>query len=313
MVNKKVTKKIVRMKKVDSEYIPSNEITRKTIEDFLFGSQTLLTEDQKELFVQTAVMCKLNPFKREIYAIPYEEKYFDAMSRQKKSYNPPKYKLSILTGYEVYLKRAEATRTLDGWRVWTEGEGTSLKACIEIKRKDRGKPFYHEVYFSEYTQHNSMWSNKPRTMIKKVVISQGFRLCYPDEIGGLPYSVYEMPDRTGTNDESVVRNITGKEKKKMDSGLYRLPSDIMPDTLCDFGKYSKSPIPYGELKYNILKMLSSKSENPEELIGVMNYVLDKEIGGLSAGDEKFYEKNGLSITSSIIEKENIINNARGKK
>jgi hypothetical protein len=129
-----------------------------------------------------------------------------------------------VTGYEVYLKRAERLNVLDGWRTWTEGTlerrkeqktitckdkqtgqqksfvkeidvwRGELKACIEIMRRDWSKPFYHEVFFEEYTQDNQMWNTKPRTMIKKVVVAQGFRLAFPDEMGGMPYSSDEMPD-----------------------------------------------------------------------------------------------------------------------
>jgi uncharacterized protein YyaL (SSP411 family) len=33
-------------------------------------------------------------------------------------------------------------------------------------------------------------------MIKKVAISQGFRLCFSDELGGMPYTKEEMPEQT---------------------------------------------------------------------------------------------------------------------
>ena len=39
-------------------------ITEQAIKDFLFGSETKLTEEQKVLFIQTAKMFNLNPFKR---------------------------------------------------------------------------------------------------------------------------------------------------------------------------------------------------------------------------------------------------------
>ena len=38
-----------------------------------------------------------------------------------------------------------------------------------------------------------MWGSKPRTMIKKVAIAQGFRLAFPVELGGIPYTADELP------------------------------------------------------------------------------------------------------------------------
>ena len=102
------------------------------------------------------------------------------------------------------MKRAENSGQLAGWRVWTEGTGADLKSCIEIKRKDWEQPFYHEVFLDEYTQNNSMWKTKPRTMIKKVAIAQGFRLAFPVELGGIPYTADEMPTATATDSQTTT-------------------------------------------------------------------------------------------------------------
>lgn len=155
-------------------------------------------------FIEICTSFGLNPFIKEVYGIPYQTKDGE--------------KLSIIVGYEVYLKRAETSGQLSGWRAWTEGSfelvevkktmkkkdgGTwdkvvrvprgDLKGCVEITRKDWDKPFYHEVYIEEYAQDNEMWGDKPRTMIKKVAIAQGFRMAFPVELGGMPCTQDEMP------------------------------------------------------------------------------------------------------------------------
>lgn len=144
------------------------------IEDYLNSLGNKLTPRHRNQFVQIARAFNLNPFIREIYGIPYGDNF------------------NIIVGYEVYLKRAENSGMLTGWRAWTEGEGNNLKGCVEINRKDWEKPFYHEVYFEEYDQKNSMWRTKGRTMIKKVAIAQGFRMAFPVELGGLPYTSDEI-------------------------------------------------------------------------------------------------------------------------
>ena len=150
-------------------------VDKKVLEDFLFTSDTKLTDKQKALFVALAVRNQLDPFKREIYAIPYGGEF------------------NIVTGYEVYLKRAEKSGKLSGWKVWTEGQGKDFKAIIEIHRKDWNQPLVHEVFFSEYDLGRSLWKSKPITMIKKVVMAQGFRLAFPEEVGGIPYTADELP------------------------------------------------------------------------------------------------------------------------
>jgi len=172
-------------------------ITKEKVLDYVKSFLTNQLQDNEIMqFVEIATAYNLNPFKKEVYCIAYGQ--------------GEKRKLSILTGYEVYLKRAERTGLLDGWKCWTVGEqkNGSLKACIEINRKDRKMPIYHEVFFSEYAQDNSIWKSKPITMIKKVAMAQGFRLSFPDDLGGIPYTADELPDEMTTQ-----RDITPERQK----------------------------------------------------------------------------------------------------
>ena len=151
-------------------------VSDEVIIDYLKSMGLSVDDEQAKKFIHIAKGFGLNPFKREIYAIPYGKNW------------------NIIVGYEVYIKRAERSGKLAGWRAWTEGniKDETLKGCIEIRRKDWDEPFYHEVYFDEYNQDNSMWKKKPRTMIKKVAIAQGFRFAFPDELAGMPYTADEI-------------------------------------------------------------------------------------------------------------------------
>ena len=155
-------------------------VDSETVKSFLFGSDTKLTEKEQTMFLNIAVKHQLDPFKREIYAVKYGSNF------------------NIITGYEVYLKRAERTGILDGWSVSVSGTGADMVATITIHRKDRTHPLVHSVEFSEYNQGNSMWRSKPKTMLKKVAMAQGFRLAFPDELGGMPYTSDELPDKMTT-------------------------------------------------------------------------------------------------------------------
>ncbi len=162
----------IRDNKMDNRM---DEATR-IVKDYLSLVGQKIPQQDVKRFLEICKAFNLNPFKREIYLIPRGDG------------------ASIIVGYETYLKRAERSGKLDGWRVWTEGsmkDGT-LKACIEIKRKDWSQPFYHEVYFNEYRQDTHIWRTKPITMIKKVAIAQGFRLAFPEELGGMPYTQDEV-------------------------------------------------------------------------------------------------------------------------
>src|SRR5574343_1410571 len=151
-----------------------HKVTKADIDAWLFGSGTKLTEPQKALFYQISLAHNLNPAKREIYAIPYGSNF------------------NVIVGYEVYLKRAERTGILEWWEAGVKKEGQEYIGFCTIKRKDRLKETTIEAWFNEYNQGNAMWKNKPRTMIRKVAIAQAFRMVFPDELGGLPYTADEM-------------------------------------------------------------------------------------------------------------------------
>jgi phage recombination protein Bet len=175
------------------------EITEQRIIEYLdsAGITSKLLENEKKMFINIAREFQLNPFKRELHITAYGQ--------------GDNRKCSIITGYEVYIKRAERTGKLDGWEANTEGEGKNMKAVVKIYRKDQKYPFVHEAYYIECCQYNkdgypnAVWAKQPRFMTKKVAIGQAFRLCFPDEFGGMPYEESEMPPEE--------RNVTPHENE----------------------------------------------------------------------------------------------------
>jgi len=128
------------------------------------------------LFMNIARSYGLNPFKREVHFIKYGQ-------------NPA----SVVVGYEIYLKRAESSGQLDGWSVTILDQGTPKeRAQITIHRKDRKNPFIWEVSRKEFDKGQSTWKLMPEFMLKKVAIAQGFRLCFPEQLGGMPYIPEEI-------------------------------------------------------------------------------------------------------------------------
>lgn len=151
-------------------------IDSKTIQDFLFSSETKLSEKQKNMFMQLSIRNQLDPFRREIYAIAYGSEF------------------NIVTGYQVYIQRADATGKLDGWEciVLRNNKNELIGARITIHRKDFTYPFVWEVSLSEFDKGQSNWKKMPEFMIKKVCIGQGFRLAFPNELGDMPYLQEEL-------------------------------------------------------------------------------------------------------------------------
>jgi hypothetical protein len=116
------------------QILSEQKIQKETIIEYLrtFGFHKMLSEAEQNQFISTACANNLDPFKREIYIAVYGE----GTNR----------KVSILTGYQVYLKRAERTGNLDGWSARLEGSDEQMKAIVEIFRKDWSHSFLMKCF-----------------------------------------------------------------------------------------------------------------------------------------------------------------------
>lgn len=176
-------------------------VTTQTVKDFLFSSGTKLSEQQQSMFMQLAMRNQLDPFKREIYAIAYGSNF------------------NIVTGYQVYIQRAEASGKLDGWEcvALKDDNGHLYGAKITIYRKDFSHPFIWDVALAEFDKGVSGWKNMPEFLIKKVAIGQGFRLAFPNELAGMPYLQEELEGLTPHNEKASGKPSTAAPQKKSEA------------------------------------------------------------------------------------------------
>lgn len=142
------------------------------------------------IFLETCKQYHLNPFTKEAYLIHYDNKNGDTAS-------------TIVLGKTCYMKMAEAHPQYDGFEAGiivideTAGElihregsivyqgETLVGGWAKTYRKDRSRPFYEEVNFSEYDTKKSLWVTKPATMIRKVALVHTLREAFPATFGGL--------------------------------------------------------------------------------------------------------------------------------
>lgn len=142
------------------------------------------------IFLETCKQYHLNPFTKECYLIHYDTKNSDSAS-------------TIVLGKTCYMKMAEAHPQYDGFEagviVMDEAAGelihregsivyqgeTLVGGWAKTYRKDRSRPFYEEVNFSEYDTKKSLWVTKPATMIRKVALVHTLREAFPATFGGL--------------------------------------------------------------------------------------------------------------------------------
>lgn len=224
-------------------------IDAKTIQDFLFTSETKLNEKQKSMFMQLAVRNQLDPFKREIYAIPFGSNF------------------NIVTGYQVYIQRAEATGLLDGWECNTlaNDKGELIGAKITIYRKDFKHPFTWEVALAEFFKEQSNWKNMPEFMIKKVCIGQGFRLAFPNELGGMPYLAEELEGLQPTQSIQSPQAKTQVESTETQTIITGIEKITMKTGGTKEKPWTKYTIYAGELYHTFNKTFAEEAKKASEV------------------------------------------------
>lgn len=217
------------------------------------GNLNKFNDVEKNQFIDICAAFNLNPIKKEVYGVLYNGK------------NGRKFNLII--GYESYIKRAEKSGRLDGWSVEVVGSGSNMKAVITIYRKDFTKPFIHEVYFEEYNTGRDLWLNKPRTMLRKVAIAQGFRMCFSEDLGGLPYTREELGDLAAAQPVEVAETAPTVKAETTP-----IKSENTPKTLAEKAAEAQEVevVTPGKNRDDLLKIKLYTKEQAEELAAVMN-------------------------------------------
>lgn len=152
-------------------------------------------DSEVALFLELCKAQRLNPFIRDAYLVKYG--------------NAP---ASIITGKEVFTKRANANPNFEGMEYGVvfmrkgphgvtveKREGSAIYkaagetllggwARVYVKGK---KPFYSELALDEYSTGKSNWAKMPAVMICKCCQVSALRSAFPDQFQNL-YSAEEM-------------------------------------------------------------------------------------------------------------------------
>ena len=152
-------------------------------------------DSEVALFLELCKAQRLNPFIKDAYLVKYG--------------NGP---ASIITGKEVFTKRANANPNFEGMEhgvvfmrkdargvtvdkregaaVYKAAGETLLGGWARVYVKGK-KPFYCELALEEYSTGKSNWAKMPAVMIDKCAQVAALRLAFPDQFQGL-YAAEEM-------------------------------------------------------------------------------------------------------------------------
>lgn len=249
-----------------------SQITSKLLSDYFATLTDKLTDVQRNQFAAVAQAFGLNPFKREIYATTYRNKDGQTV-------------MSIVTGYEVYLKRAEMNPNYNGFETNFQVVNGEMGCTCKVYRKDRTMPVTSTVWMSEYSTGRSLWASKPRMMLEKVAIATAFRRAFPCDFGGMPYTTDELPEHmTGAykleqqgytevpQDAQPQQQHTQKKELDEDTkqfkdgmkGLWTRAPEIYKSTMDEFGFKSANNVPperRGEVFNTIVANISKAQQH----------------------------------------------------
>lgn len=164
---------------------------------YLANSNTKLSESELKEFVMLCLEHKLNPLKREIYAVKYGNRF------------------NVITNYYEYLKRADATGLLEYYNIEIENENgkPTGRGTFIGKRKDQSKELVMDFWFREWTSGQSTWLTKPYFMFEKCILANGLRRLFPNELSNMPYVNEELWYWNKENEKEIQTNIQLEEKE----------------------------------------------------------------------------------------------------
>jgi phage recombination protein Bet len=212
-----------------------------------------ITELEFSAFVEMGKATGLNPFLKEIWAV----KYGDAAAQifigrdgyRKSAQRHPQYDYHFVDA--VYSNDFfEVNEGVFYHKYNLKDRGNVVGAYCNVKRKDSSKNFSLFVDFKEYNKGQSVWKEKPVTMIKKVAEAQALRMAFQELLAG----TYDESEDWNTPQSTKINQVqsTSAQLTKLPSGiptyinfgdspedkrhLYKLVSEIAPNFNIDPSK-----------------------------------------------------------------------------
>jgi phage recombination protein Bet len=176
------------------------------VRDFLTKGNGQVSDQDLTQFISICKYNQLNPFLNEAYLVKFGQQ-----------------PASMIVSKEAFFKRADANEDYEGIRAGIiiqrgkdviEVEGSFktkddilLGGWAEVHRKGRKFPFISKVALNEYDKQQSLWKEKPSTMISKIAKVQALREAFPAQLGAM--YTQEEADRT----EDVAAEVVSSEIK----------------------------------------------------------------------------------------------------
>lgn len=160
------------------------KLSYQIVRDYLVKGGGNVSDQDLVQFISICKFNQLNPFLGEAYLVKYGT-------------SPA----TMLVSKEALLKRADACDNYEGMEagiiVLRDGKVVELEGCFfgdndvlvggwaKVYRSDRRFPTVAKVRLDEYDKKQSIWKEKPSTMISKVAKVQALREAFPAQLGAM--------------------------------------------------------------------------------------------------------------------------------
>lgn len=195
------------------------KLSYKIVRDFLTKGGGQVSDQDITLFISICKYNQLNPFLNEAFLVKYGS-------------SPAQ----MVVSKEALLKRADACQSYEGMQagiiVQRGNDIIELEGCFyapgdklvggwaKVYRKDRKFPIVAKANLSEYDKKQSIWNEKPSTMIAKIAKVQALREAFPAQLGAM-YTQEEggaaLQD-TGKSVEAAIAENANKKPLGLDMG-----------------------------------------------------------------------------------------------
>ena len=169
-----------------------------------------VSDKEALLFLELSKAYQLNPFKKEIWVIPYGNK------------------INIFCGRDGFLSIAHRSGMFDGMETnfGYDKNGNLESAETIVYNKSCKHPIKCKVFLKEYSTFKNLWQTKPHVMLQKVAESTALRRAF--NISGL----YD-PDEINTQDKIsnnevetniITNNVSEVKKEKQHAAQVKIES-----------------------------------------------------------------------------------------
>ncbi len=237
------------------------------------------TDIEFRMLIAVGNRVNADPFKREIYLIPFWDRNARKMSK------------TPVVGIDWYRKQAGKSKNYAGQGEAEFGEKIQSNgiehpdwAVVPIYNRNFEHPIRVKVFWDEIVKLDkqgnalSSWRTMPRTMLAKCSEAQGIRRAFPEEVGGV-YTEDEMvmPEGTvieaevvGTNADQLKPQIADKINFEQKKQIKKLLIETGKSKTAMLEHYSRATIDdfTGDEANTIIKLLEGapKIQNEEKKV-----------------------------------------------